>query len=94
MRVLLFQSQPLHGGGSKFRGLFRRLGRREPQLLQGLLLRRVPGLRARHIVDECYDLDRMMGNLANYFDYAAYSRELFMYDCYMETVMCSAIGKT
>lgn len=39
---------------------------------------------ARHIVDECYDLDRTMGNLANYFDYAAYGRELFMYDYYMD----------
>lgn len=35
---------------------------------------------ARHIVNECYDIERMMGNLANYFDYEAYGRELFMYD--------------
>ena len=35
---------------------------------------------ARHIVNECYDLDRMMGGLSNYFDYEAYARELFMYD--------------
>jgi antirestriction protein len=35
---------------------------------------------ARHIVDECYDLDRQMGSLARYFDYEAFARELFMYD--------------
>ena len=39
---------------------------------------------ARHIVGECYDLDRIMGNLANFFDYAAYGCELFMYDYYMD----------
>ena len=27
---------------------------------------------ARHIVEECYDLDRIMGNLSNYFDYEAF----------------------
>ena len=35
---------------------------------------------ARHIVDECYDLERTMGNLAQYFDYEAFGRELFMWD--------------
>ena len=35
---------------------------------------------ARHIVDECYDLERTMGNLSNYFDYEAFGRDLFMYD--------------
>ena len=35
---------------------------------------------ARHIVNECYDLERMMGSLSNYFDYEAYGRELFMWD--------------
>lgn len=35
---------------------------------------------ARHIIEECYDLEKMMGNLANYFDYEAFGRELFMYD--------------
>ena len=35
---------------------------------------------ARHIIEECYDLEKMMGNLANFFDYEAYGRELFMYD--------------
>ena len=34
----------------------------------------------RHIVNECYDLERIMGNLANFFDYEAFGRELFMYD--------------
>ncbi|MBD5230360.1 MAG: antirestriction protein ArdA [Bacteroidales bacterium] len=35
---------------------------------------------ARHIIEECYDLEKMMGNLANYFDYEAFGRELFMWD--------------
>ena len=35
---------------------------------------------ARHIVDECYNLEKMMGSLANYFDYEAFGRELFMWD--------------
>ena len=35
---------------------------------------------ARHIIEECYDLDRIMGNLSNYFDYEAFARDLFMYD--------------
>lgn len=35
---------------------------------------------AQHIVEECYDLERTMGNLAQYFDYEAFARELFMYD--------------
>jgi antirestriction protein len=35
---------------------------------------------ARHIVDECYDIDRQMGSLAPYFDYKAYAYNLFMYD--------------
>ena len=38
---------------------------------------------ARHIVEECYNLEKMMGNLANYFDYEAFGRELFMYDYQM-----------
>lgn len=33
---------------------------------------------AEHIVDECYDLDRLMGRLSYYFDYDAYARDLFM----------------
>lgn len=35
---------------------------------------------ARHIVEECYDLERSMGDLARYFDYEAFGRELFMYN--------------
>ena len=35
---------------------------------------------ARHIVEECYDLERSMGDLARYFDYEAFGRDLFMYD--------------
>ena len=35
---------------------------------------------ARHIISECYNLEREMGDLARYFDYEAFGRELFMYD--------------
>lgn len=35
---------------------------------------------ARHIIDECYDLERTMGNLADYFDFEAFGRDLFMWD--------------
>ena len=35
---------------------------------------------ARHIVEECYNLEKMMGSLANYFDYEAFARELFNWD--------------
>ena len=35
---------------------------------------------AREIVSECYDLDKMMGNLACYFDYDALARDLFISD--------------
>ncbi len=35
---------------------------------------------ARQFVEENYDLDRMMGNLAQYFDYEAMGRDLFSYD--------------
>ena len=33
--------------------------------------------------EEDYNLEKMMGNLANYFDYEAFARELFMYDYQM-----------
>ena len=33
---------------------------------------------AREIVNDCYDLEKQMGHLANYFDYDAYARDLFM----------------
>ena len=35
---------------------------------------------ARHIISECYNLERAMGDLARYFDYEAFGRELFMWD--------------
>ena len=35
---------------------------------------------ARHIIAECYNLEKMMGSLANYFDYEAFARELFKWD--------------
>ena len=39
----------------------------------------------RNIAEECYNLEKMMGNLARYFDYDAFARELFMYDYQMGT---------
>ena len=35
---------------------------------------------AREIVNDCYDLEKMMGNLSYYFDYDALARDLFMCD--------------
>ena len=35
---------------------------------------------AREIVNGCYDLEKMMGNLAYYFDYEALARDLFLSD--------------
>ncbi len=40
---------------------------------------------ARHIIEECYNIEKMMGSLADYFDYERYGRELFMYDYNMGT---------
>lgn len=37
---------------------------------------------AEHIVDECYNLDEMMGHQASYFDYEAYAKDLFIDDFY------------
>ena len=39
---------------------------------------------AEYIVNELYDLDRLMGNLSYYFDYEKYARELFMSDYSIE----------
>ncbi len=39
---------------------------------------------AEYIVNECYDLERMMGNLSYYFDYKRYARDLFMSDYYFD----------
>ncbi|MCH5346793.1 MAG: antirestriction protein ArdA [Muribaculaceae bacterium] len=33
---------------------------------------------ARHIIDECYDLERAMGSLAMYFDYERFAYDLFI----------------
>lgn len=35
---------------------------------------------AEHIIDECYDLEQMMGSLSQYFDYDSYASDLFMTD--------------
>ena len=35
---------------------------------------------AREIVNDCYDIEKMMGSLADYFDYKAFARDLFMGD--------------
>ena len=37
---------------------------------------------ARETVNDCYDLEKMMGNLSDYFDYDALARDLFMCDYY------------
>ena len=39
---------------------------------------------AYEIIDECYNLEKMLGSLANYFDYNAFARDL-SYDGYTET---------
>lgn len=35
---------------------------------------------AQELVDECYDLEKLMGNLSHYFDYGTFARDLFMGD--------------
>lgn len=37
---------------------------------------------AEQMVNECYDLEGIMGNLSYYFDYSKYARDLFMSDYY------------
>lgn len=37
---------------------------------------------ARETVNDCYDIDKMMGDLACYFDYDALARDLFINDYY------------
>ena len=37
---------------------------------------------AREAVKECYNLEKMIGNLAGYFNYKAFARDLFMSDYY------------
>ena len=38
---------------------------------------------AYHIIEECYDLEKMMGGLSRFFNYEAYARELFESDYFM-----------
>ena len=35
---------------------------------------------AREMVNDCYDIEQMMGSLADYFDYEAFARDLFIND--------------
>lgn len=35
---------------------------------------------AEHLIEECYDIESMMGSLSSYFDYERYARDLFRYD--------------
>lgn len=37
---------------------------------------------AEELVNDCYDIDKMMGNLAGYFDYEKFARDLFISDYY------------
>jgi antirestriction protein len=39
---------------------------------------------ARHIVEECYDLDKMLGSLSSYFDYSSFADDLFMCDYFFD----------
>ena len=39
---------------------------------------------AREVIDDCYNIEKMMGNLANYFDYEAFASDLFMFDNYFD----------
>jgi antirestriction protein len=39
---------------------------------------------AEYIVNECYDLERMMGSLSGYFNYRQYARDLFISDYYFD----------
>lgn len=39
---------------------------------------------AYHIIDECYDIERTMGNLSFYFDYDKFARDLFMCDYFFD----------
>lgn len=38
---------------------------------------------ARYTVEECYNIEKTMGNLACYFDYEAFARDLFLTDYMM-----------
>ena len=39
---------------------------------------------AYQLINECYDIEKMMGNLSSYMDYAAVARDLFISDYYYE----------
>ena len=39
---------------------------------------------AYQLINECYDIEKMMGSLSSYFDYAAAARDLFISDYYYE----------
>ena len=38
---------------------------------------------AEYIVNECYNIEKTMGSLANYFDYESFARDLFLTDYHM-----------
>ena len=39
---------------------------------------------AENLINDCYNLEQMMGNLARFFDYEAFAEELFDYDYTMQ----------
>ncbi len=39
---------------------------------------------ARDLIEQCYDIEKMMGNLSYYFDYEAFARDLFINDYWMD----------
>ncbi|WDI44794.1 antirestriction protein ArdA [Bremerella sp. P1] len=39
---------------------------------------------AEQLVDDCYNIDEMMGNLSHYFDYEKFARDLFISDYYRD----------
>ena len=39
---------------------------------------------AYEIINECYNIEQMMGGLSSYFDYKAYARDLFIDDYYFD----------
>ena len=39
---------------------------------------------AYQLINECYDIEKMMGSLSSYMDYAAVARDLFISDYYFE----------
>lgn len=39
---------------------------------------------AENIINECYNLDELMGSLSHYFDYESFTRDLFISDYYFD----------